>query len=411
MSKFVLLNAHLATMAGTGYGSIHGGAIAIENGTIRWIGSTTDIPAVLRGGATEVIDCNGKLVTPGLIDCHTHLVYAGDRAREFEQRLEGLSYAEIARSGGGILSTVKATREAGGQQLYLESRYRLVQMLQQGVTTVEIKSGYGLDSANEIKMLQVAARLSNNLGVRIQKTFLAAHAVPPEYTNRKNDYIDLVCNEILPAAVEAGVVDAVDAFCEGIAFSVAQVERVFNTAVQYQLPLKLHAEQLSNLGGAKMAAEYNARSVDHLEYLVDDHVPFLKASNTVAVLLPGAFYVLRESKLPPIDALRQHQVPIAIATDCNPGSSPVNSLLLTMNMACTLFLLTPAEALAGVTVNAARALGYESTIGSLEVGKSADLVLWDVDQPAALCYHIGLNPCAAIMINGIWTQPPEFSTE
>jgi imidazolonepropionase len=337
-----------------------------------------------------------------LIDCHTHLVYGGDRADEFELRLEGASYAEIAAAGGGIVSTVNATRAASEAQLFEQALPRLRQLMSEGVTTVEIKSGYGLDTANEIKMLRVAAALERELGLRVHKTFLGAHALPPEFAGRADDYIALVCDEMLPAAHAEGLVDAVDVFIESIAFSVEQGQRVFDRAQQLGLPIKAHVEQLSDLGGALMAARRGALSVDHIEYLPAADVAGLAANDCVAVLLPGAFYVLREQQLPPLAALREHGVAMALATDANPGSSPLYSLLLTMNMACTLFRMTPAEALRGVTLNGARALGIAQQTGSLEVGKLADLVVWDVDRPALLSYRIGMNPCVAVMQGGKW---------
>jgi imidazolonepropionase len=350
-------------------------------------------------------------MTPGLIDCHSHLVYGGDRADEFELRLEGASYEEIARAGGGIQSTVKATRDANQEDLLSSAKKRLTPLLNEGVTTLEIKSGYGLDSETEIKMLRVAKQLEIDCSIRIQKTFLGAHALPAEYKNRSDDYIDLVCNRMLPEAHAAGLVDAVDVFIETIAFTVAQAERVFACAESLGLPVKAHVEQLSNMGGAVMAAKRQALSVDHIEYLAEEDVPAIAQNNTVAVLLPGAFYVLRETKMPPIGALRAKGVLMAIATDANPGSSPVHSLLLIMNMACTLFRLTPAEALRGVTINAAKALGLDNELGSLSVGKQADLVLWDTNKPSMLSYQIGLNPCAAIMRSGIWRKPLEAHSD
>ena len=329
-----------------------------------------------------------------------------NRAVEFAQRLEGVSYEEISRSGGGIMNTVNATRENNASSLYQQSLPRLQRIASEGATTVEIKSGYGLDSANEIKMLQVAKQLTDDENIGLQSTFLGAHALPPEFKGRDDAYIDLVCESMLPAAIKAGVVDAVDAFCEGIAFSVSQVERVFDVAEHYKLPVKCHAEQLSNLGGSVMASRHGALSVDHIEFLDDKDVAVLADNNTVAVLLPGAFYVLKETQLPPLEALRAHGVRIALATDCNPGSSPVTSLLLIMNMACTLFRMTPTEALAGVTINAAYALGLEESIGSIEVGKQADLAIYDVSHPAELAYNVGLNPCVAAMRLGNWRFAP-----
>ena len=402
MSPTVFTNTRITTLTGeSGYGLIDDAAMLIDGDRVEWVGSMAELKTV-KGA--EIIDCGGRLITPGLIDCHTHLVYGGDRADEFELRLEGASYEEIANSGGGILSTVKATREASESELLAQARPRLEQLLSEGVTTVEIKSGYGLDAESEMKMLRVAKIIGEDFKLRVQKTFLAAHALPPEYSGRADDYIQQVCEYMLPRAHAEGLVDAVDVFIESIAFSVSQAERVFDAASILGLPIKAHVEQLSDLGGAIMAAGRGALSVDHIEYLPASDVPQLAEKGTVAVLLPGAFYVLRETQLPPIEALRQHQVPIAIATDANPGSSPVNSLLLIMNMACTLFRLTPAEALRGVTINAACALGMVKEVGSLKAGKLADLVIWDVDKPSLLAYQIGLNSCAAVMQAGSWSK-------
>ncbi len=402
MSQTLFTNATLATLQGdSGYGLRPQAALLVDGERIAWLGDAAEAPAL---DGAEVVDCEQRLLTPGLVDCHTHLVYGGDRADEFELRLEGASYAEIAARGGGILSTVNATRAASEEQLFTAALPRIRALLDEGVTALEIKSGYGLDSDSEIKMLRVAERLGREFGLRLQKTFLGAHALPPEYEGRADDYIDLVCNEMLPRAHAAGLVDAVDVFIESIAFSRAQGERVLERAQQLGLPIKAHVEQLSDLGGAAMAAGRGALSVDHLEYLAADDVPALAANGSVAVLLPGAYYVLRETQLPPLDALREHGVPVALATDANPGSSPIHSLLLVMNLACTLFRLTPAEALRGVTLNAARALGMDGEIGSLEIGKQADLVLWDVNRPAMLSYRVGVNPCAAVMQAGTWRQ-------
>jgi len=402
MSQTLFTNATLASLQGdTGYGLRTRAALLVDGERIAWIGDAGEAPAL---DGAEVIDCEQRLLTPGLVDCHTHLIYGGDRADEFEQRLEGASYAEIAARGGGILSTVAATRAASEDQLFTAALPRIRALLGEGVTALEIKSGYGLDTENEIKMLRVAERLGRELGLRLQKTFLGAHALPPEYQGRADDYIDLVCDEMLPRAHAEGLVDAVDVFIESIAFSRAQGERVLERAQHLGLPIKAHAEQLSDLGGAAMAAGRGALSVDHLEYLAAGDAPVLAASGCVAVLLPGAFYVLRETQAPPIDALREHGVPLALASDANPGSSPIHSLLLVMNLACTLFRLTPAEALRGVTLNAARALGMDAEIGSLETGKQADLVLWDVTRPAMLSYRVGVNPCVAVMQAGAWRQ-------
>jgi len=403
MSQTLFIHAQLATMSGlSGYGLVEDAAMLVDGDRIKWIKPIDRVKAV---AGVEIVDCKGRLVTPGLIDCHTHLVYGGDRADEFELRLEGASYEEIARKGGGILSTVNATREASEAELLDQAVPRLEQLLSEGVTTIEIKSGYGLDRDTEIRMLRVARRLGEIYGIRVEKTFLGAHALPPEFEARADDYIKQVCEDMLPRAHAEGLVDAVDVFIESIAFSVEQAERVFDVAVKLGLPLKAHVEQLSNLGGAVMAAQRSALSVDHIEYLKDSDVTHLAGSETVAVLLPGAFYVLRETQLPPIEALREHKIPIAIATDSNPGSSPINSLLLIMNMACTLFRLTPAEALRGVTSSAAKALGLDSEIGTLEAGKQADLVIWDVERPAQLAYQIGINSCTSVMQAGNWRKP------
>ncbi len=400
MPQTLLINANLACLDGDqGYGMRGQHALRVDDDKIGWIGPMSEFPGDFDG---EVIDCRGRLVSPGLIDCHTHLVYGGDRADEFEMRLEGASYEELAQSGGGIVSTVKATRAASEEELFAQAVPRIEALLGEGVTTLEIKSGYGLDSDNEIKMLRVARRLGETYLVRVKKTFLGAHALPAEYSGRSDDYIELVCDEILPNAHAEELVDAVDVFIESIGFSVEQGAKVLDAAESMDIPFKAHVEQLSDLGGALMAAHRGALSVDHLEYLPENDVAELAQTDTVAVLLPGAYYVLRETQLPPIQAFRQHGVPMALASDANPGSSPVTSLLLIMNMACTLFRMTPSEALRGVTINAARALGLQRQIGSIELGKQADLVLWDVEKPALLSYRLGLNPCAAVMQGGRW---------
>ena len=404
MFEDVWLGADFATMAGpdatqpdgAAFGAIHDGALAAKQGRIAWIGPAKDLPRQRIGPDTRMHHIGGGWVTPGLVDCHTHLVYAGSRAHEFELRLQGASYEDIARAGGGIRSTVAATRAASEEALVEQSGKRLRALLGEGVTTLEIKSGYGLNEADELKCLRVARRLGQSHPVHVRTTLLAAHALPPEYADNAEGYIDLVCDGIIPAAASAGLADAVDAFCENIAFSPAQTRRVFEAARRHGLPVKLHAEQLSDQGGAKLAAEFGALSADHLEYLSEDGVAAMAKSGTVAVLLPGAFYALRETRLPPIEALRRHGVPIAISTDCNPGTSPVTSILLMLNMACTLFRLTPEEALAGATRNAARALGVAADCGSLEIGKRADLAIWDIDRPAALAYGIGYNPLKMI---------------
>ena len=387
-------NLKLATMADAlPYGLIEDGAVLVENGRIAWAGSRQDAPASMS------IDCGGRLLTPGLIDCHTHLVYGGNRANEFELRLNGASYADIAKVGGGILSTVRATREASAEQLKKSAAIRLENLLAEGVTTIEIKSGYGLDIDTELKMLRTARRLGTLYPVDIITSYLGAHAFPSEYREDHAGYVDLVCNDALPAVAREKLADAVDGFCEGIAFSVAEMEKVFAVARKLGLPIKLHAEQLSNLGGARLAAGYGALSVDHIEYLDEDGVADIARAGTVAVLLPGAFYYLKEKQHPPVAALRAHKVPIAVATDLNPGSSPIHSLLAIMNMACVLFGLTPEETLRGVTVNAARALGLTDR-GVIAQGMKADFVLWNAERPGDLSYPLGFNPCAAVVKNG-----------
>ncbi len=402
------INARLATMtAGSApYGLMEDAALAVQGGVIAWIGPMSELPADDRVNCPDVLDCGGRLVSPGLIDCHTHLVYAGDRAQEFELRLNGASYEEIAAAGGGIKSTVNATRAADEETLLEQSLPRLRRLMADGVTTVEIKSGYGLNTEAECRMLRVARRLGEVTPVTVRTSFLGAHALPPEYMGRPDAYIDQVCTDMLPAAAEADLADAVDAFCEGIGFTPAQVERVFQAARARGLPVKLHAEQLSNLRGAVLAAGFDALSVDHLEFLDPADVPLLAAHDTVAVLLPGAFYCLRETQLPPIDALRQHGVPMAIASDSNPGSSPVTALLLMLNMGCTLFGLTPEEALAGVTRNAATALGIADEVGTLAPGKRADLVLWRATSPAELAYRIGDLMCDKVLYAGRQVPAP-----
>jgi len=395
MARTLLVNARIATMRAGRYSMIDDGAMVAEAGVVSWVGPRELAPTVKRGN-DEVVDAKGALVTPGLIDCHTHLVYAGNRAREFEMRLSGATYEDIARAGGGILSTVQATRAASEQQLAREAGARLDAMIAEGVTTVEIKSGYGLDVESELKCLRVARGLARGRNVTITTTVLGAHAVPPEYKGRADEYVDLVCGTLIPRAAEGKLADAVDAFCEGIGFSPAQTRRVFDAARAHGLKIKLHADQLSNLNGAALAAEYGAVSADHLEHTDVAGVKRLKAAGTVAVLLPGAFYFLRETKLPPVVALRTEGVPMAIATDCNPGTSPSTSILTAMNMACTLFRLTPEEALAGVTTHAARALGLQDR-GALEPGKRADFVIWDATEPAELAWTIaGRKPISVI---------------
>ena len=384
--KTLWQHCHIATMAQGEYSIIEDGAMVTAGTLIEWIGPRAELPS---GDYGQTHDLQGAWVTPGLIDCHTHTVFGGNRSGEFEQRLQGVSYAEIAAAGGGIASTVRATRAATEDELFDSSRKRLRSLLRDGVTTVEIKSGYGLDLANERKMLRVVRRLGEALPVSVRATCLAAHALPPEYKDRADDYIEHICSQMLPALAAEGLVDAVDAFCEYLAFSPEQVERVFKVAQQLGLPVKLHAEQLSSLHGSSLAARYHALSADHLEFMTEEDAIAMAAAGTVAVLLPGAFYFLRETQLPPMEALRKHGVKIAIASDLNPGTSPALSVRLMLNMACTLFRMTPEEALAGATQHAATALGLGDTHGSLEVGKVADFVAWQIDRPADLAYWLG----------------------
>ena len=393
------VNVHIATMAEQdGYGAISDGAIAVRDGRIAWLGLRDALPP---HSAATTHDGRGCWLTPGLIDCHTHIVYAGNRSDEFEARLNGATYEEIARRGGGIMSTVRATRAAPEEALLAASLPRVRHLLAEGVTTLEIKSGYGLDTDTERKMLRVARRLGSTLPVRVRTTFLGAHALPPEHAGASDRYVDVVCNEMLPALAAEGLVDAVDAFCEKIGFSPEQTARVFEAARRHALPVKLHAEQLSDQGGAALVARYGGLSADHLEYLAPEGIAAMAQAGTVAVLLPGAFYFLRETKLPPIQALRDAGVPIAVSTDCNPGTSPMTSLLLAMNMACTLFRMTPQETLAGTTIHAAKALGLADQVGSLEIGKLADFALWEIARPAELAYAIGGNPCRQVVNAGV----------
>ncbi|MCT4655084.1 MAG: imidazolonepropionase [Cohaesibacter sp.] len=380
-------SASVSTSAG--YGLVEDGALVIKGETILWAGKRAELPKEYEGIWSVSLD--GRLVTPGLIDCHTHLVFGGNRAKEFEMRLNGASYEEVARAGGGIVSTVTATRAASEEELFADALPRVMALIEEGACLLEIKSGYGLDLETELRMLRVARRIGTELDVDVITTFLGAHAVPADYADRADAYIDEVCIPALKAAHAEGLVDAVDGFCEGIAFDVPQMERVFAAAKSLGLPVKLHAEQLSNLGGTELAASYGALSSDHIEYLDEAGVAAMAKAGTVAVLLPGAFYTLRETQMPPFDLLRDKGVPMALATDANPGSSPLTSLLLVMNMACTLFRMTPQEALAGVTRNAALALGAKDR-GILAAGMRADLAIWSVAHPAELSYRIGFNP-------------------
>lgn len=396
----VIHNVHLATMA-HGYGELLDAAIAVKDGRIAWFGPGDELPA---SGAV-LHDGQGCWLTPGLIDCHTHIVHAGNRSDEFEARLNGASYEDISRAGGGIMSTVRATRAASDDELLQQSLPRVLALLAEGVTTLEIKSGYGLDADSEAKMLRVARRIGQELPVSVRTTFLGAHALPPEYAGRADAYIDLLCAQMLPQLAGDGLVDAVDAFCERIGFTPAQTQRMFEAATALGLPVKLHAEQLSDLGGAALVARHGGLSADHLEFLSEEGVAAMARHGTVAVLLPGAYYFLREVQQPPVSDLRAAGVPMAVSTDCNPGTSPMTSLLLAMNMACTLWRLTPQEALAGCTIHAARALGLQEQTGSLAIGKRADFALWRIARPADLAYALGLNPCAGVVHGGVWRAP------
>ena len=397
----LLIDANIATMdptRDTPYGIIKNAALAIKNGEIVWLGEQASLPS-FDVFATPTLSIKGQWLTPGLIDCHTHLVFAGSRAQEFEQRLQGVSYEQIAAQGGGIASTVKATRAADREQLFVDAKDRLNTLLKEGVTTVEIKSGYGLDTENEIKLLEVARLLGEHHPIDIKTTFLGAHALPKEYKGRADEYIDLVCNEMLEQVVAGGLADAVDVFCENVGFSYEQTKRVFAAAAKHNLPVKCHAEQLSNQHGAELVAEFNGLSADHIEYLDEQGVKAMAKAGTVAVLLPGAFYFLRETKQPPIALLNQYKVPIAIASDFNPGTSPLCSVQLMMNMACTLFRLTPEQALAGVTSNAAKALGLNDR-GVLKVGARADIAHWQISHPSQLSYQFGVNKLSNLWILG-----------
>lgn len=395
--KKLWTNCDIATMQDGQYSSIESAAIVTLAQHIHWVGAEKDVPV---DDYAEIIDLNGAWVTPGLIDCHTHSVFGGNRSVEFEKRLQGVSYAEIAASGGGIASTVRATREASEEQLLASALKRIRCMLKDGVTTIEIKSGYGLDYSNERKMLRVIRQVAQTLPMTVKSTCLAAHALPPEYQDQSDAYIEHICTEMLPKLHQEGLVDAVDAFCEHLAFSPAQVERVFKAAQALNLPVKLHAEQLSSLGGSTLAARYHALSADHLEYMTEADAKAMAASGTVAVLLPGAFYFLRETKYPPLDSLQQHGVRIALSSDLNPGTSPALSLRLMLNMGSTLFRLTPEQALAGVTTHAAYALGLQDTHGTLEQGKVADFIAWDIEHPSEIVYWLGGDLAKRIIQHG-----------
>ena len=397
----LITDCRLATMAegGAAYGAIADGALLVREGRIEWAGARADLPV---HQATETDRLDGRWVTPGLVDCHTHLVFGGDRSGEFEQRLGGATYEEIARAGGGIVSSVAATRAASEVQLYASALGRLAGLKATGVTTVEIKSGYGLDHDSELKMLRVARRIGREAGVRVRTSYLGLHAVPPEWKADRGRYLDLAVDDILPAAHAEGLVDAVDAYCEPIAFSTGEVGRLFDRAKALGLPVKLHADQLSDGGGAALAAKYGALSADHVEHTGEAGVRAMAEAGVVAVLLPGAYLMLRETTPPPIELLRRHGVAMAVATDCNPGTSPVASMTAAINLACVQFRLTPEEALAGATRIAARALGLQDEIGTLEAGKAADLAVWDIERPAELAYWLGKPLLARRMIGGVW---------
>ena len=391
-------NAQIVTLQDNhDYGIVADGAVAIDGKQIAWVGPAADVPDEFRSGPQH--DLEGRLVTPALIDCHTHVVFGGNRATEFELRLNGATYEEVARAGGGIVSTVTATRAAPEDALLADALTRVDALIAEGVTVIEVKSGYGLDHETELKMLRVARKISQVRPIDVRTSFLGAHAVPPEHKTAPDVYIDTICIPTLRSAHAEGLVDAVDGFCEGIAFDTNQIARVFDVAVELDLPVKLHAEQLSNLGGAKLAAGYGAISVDHIEYLDEEGVEALAKAGTTAVILPGAFYTIRETQAPPIELLRKHGVPMAIATDVNPGSSPLNSLLLALNMGCTLFRMTPEEVLRGATQNAARALGL-AEVGMIKAGMRAELAVWDIKHPAELSYRIGFNPLHTRIFGG-----------
>jgi len=400
----LLTDASIATMRADGepYGAMQDAALAIADGKIAWLGPATECPDL---SCAERRSLNGRWLTPALIDCHTHLVFAGNRATEFEARLNGASYEEIAATGGGIMSTVRSTRDASARTLHESSRQRLLSLRLEGVATVEIKSGYGLDLDTELRMLEVARALAQENNLSVATTFLGMHTMPPEYSGRNDDYVRYVCEEVLPAANERGLADAVDAYCESIAFSPTEISRLFECAKNLGIPVKLHADQLSDTGSAELAASFGALSADHLEYTSEKGVRAMAESGTVAVLLPGAFLTLRETQQPPMDALRHHGVAMALATDCNPGTSPLCSLRSAMSLAATLFRMTPEECLAGVTREAAKALGLTTDRGTLEVGKRADIALWDIEHPSELCYWMGLNPLLELYAAGRHQQP------
>lgn len=400
-SSYVLQNANIATME-RGFSEeslIQNGALVVENAKISWVGAKADLPEHYNN--LHQVDCEGQWLLPGFIDCHTHLVFAGNRADEFEMRLQGHSYEEIAAAGGGIVNTVKATRLASEEELLALAIERAKRMQEQGVTSIEVKSGYGLNTDTELKMLRVARKISEHVDINVQTTFLGAHALPAEYKGKPDEYINLVCQEMLPKVAVEDLADAIDVFCESIGFNLEQTNKVLSAGANHGLKIKAHVEQLNNLGGSALAASFNALSVDHIEYLDEDGVRAIANSGTVATLLPGAFYFLRETQVPPIDLLRRYKVPMAVATDFNPGSSPIASLPLMLNMACTFFGLTPEEALMGVTTNAAKALGIQNQVGTLTVGKNADIVSWNITHPKQLCYQFGIDKPSSIIKSGV----------
>ena len=397
----VWIGANIATMAGARpYGSMENVALAVKGERIAWLGATADARRLAQAQGISIHDADGMWITPGLIDCHTHLVYGGNRVAEFEQRLCGVSYEDIARAGGGIQSTVQATRSSSREALYGSARARLVRLMAEGITTIEIKSGYGLELAAERRLLEVARDLGEKLPVSVKKTFLGLHSLPPEFAAQRRRFVEEVSGPWLTALAAAGLVDAVDSFCEGIAFSLSETEQFLQAAKRLGIAAHLHAGQLSDMGAAQLAAKYAALSADHLEYLSADGVRDMAAAGTVAVLLPTAYFTLRQTTPPPIALLREAGIPLAVATDSNPGTSPCTSILLALSMGCTLFGLTPDEALSGATRNAARALGILEDVGTIEVGKRADLAFWRIERPAQLCYGLGANPCAAVMHRG-----------
>ncbi|WP_245743069.1 imidazolonepropionase [Desulfobacula phenolica] len=396
----LFINCHLATMADTALSVIKKGALAVTGKTISWMGKEKDLPKNFKGRCQKIIDCKNGWILPGFVDCHTHLVWAGSRSNEFKMRLEGATYEEISKKGGGIFSTVKATRNASTEHLFVLAAKRVNALFKQGITTLEIKSGYGLNLETELKILKVIQRLDDHFPLHIDATFLGAHALPQEFVNNPDGYVDLVTQTMLPKVKSQAIATAVDVFCERIAFSLDQTKKVFETAGNLGFNIKLHAEQLSDSNGAALAAQFNALSCDHLEYLSLSGAQKMARHNVTAVLLPGAFYFLKQTQKPPVDVFRDLKIPIALATDLNPGSSPVHSMTLILNMACMLFDLTCEEALLGATINGAKALGLDCSKGSLETGKDADLVVWDIDTPADLCYLAGLSPSNIVMIKG-----------